>query len=104
MAETTTLLDHLTPPEMALVVAAEHLGGGGRESELQRVAASVNVHDVPPSTIHNHFSRAADTAIEKGALRAVEYGRQHQLWITERAWQELGHDEPVPTPPEPLFA
>lgn len=91
----------LSRTQMMLLLGAWELDGGGRESELQRQAALIEFKGVSlPSTLHNHYSRAADQLEAKGLLRQSKIGTHTRWWITEKGWQALGEDGAPPTDPE----
>lgn len=91
----------LTPTQHALLLGAWELDGGGRESELQRQAALIEFKAIGlPSTLHNHYSRAADQLEGKGLLRKSKVGTHTRWWITEAGWRALGEDGDPPTDPE----
>lgn len=96
----------LTETQMSLLLAAWEMGGGGRESELQLIALRIEFKGGggPPSTLHNHYSGAADQLVDKGLLRTTKIGRARRFWLTDAAMRELDQDGPAPTDPEqPLF-
>lgn len=92
------IIDDLTPPQRGLLLAAEHMGGGGSERELQEIARLYDKSDVR-SSLHNHYSRAADQLVTKGLFRkSVTY--YTEWWLTDLAWRSLGHTGSAPTSPQ----
>lgn len=101
MSEATA--PRVTPTQMALLLAAWEMNGGGRESELQKIAIGIERIEAP-SSLHNHYSRAADALEEKGLFISSLVGTHKRWWITELGWRVLGEDPPAPRDPElPLF-
>ena len=95
--EDRTLIDGLSRPQGCLVLAADKFGGGGQESELQQQAIQYE-GGTTPSSMHNHYSRAADALVEKGIFRKIVLGGSTQWWLTTKAWNALGHEGEAPEP------
>jgi hypothetical protein len=92
-----------SPRQWALITAIQHLGGGGKESDIQENAGhnlppGERVHGRPGHEKHDYFSASMDALIERGIVRKVVEGRTTEFWFTQDAWAGLGNSGPVPTP------
>jgi hypothetical protein len=90
----TPLNWQLTPLMRAIVEAAERLGGGGRDAELSREAASRG--ESGRDTDHAHFAKGYRQLEERGILRRDWQGDALCWWLTEQAWRDRGHGGPAP--------
>lgn len=84
----------LSPLMRALVDAAERMGGGGREKDIYREAASRG-----ESGRHGddaHFAKGIRELETRGIFRSERMGEGRYWWLTEEAWRDRGHSGPAP--------
>jgi hypothetical protein len=84
----------LSPVMTAIVEAAERMGGGGRDAELSREAASQG--EAGRDTDHAHFAKGYRELETRGILRSEWQGRARHWYLTAEAWEERGHTGPAP--------
>jgi hypothetical protein len=84
----------ITPLMLSAVEAAERLGGGGRESELAREAASRG--ETGRYGDAAHFAKGLRALRDRGIFRTERLGRAQMWYLTDQAWAERGHHGPPP--------
>jgi hypothetical protein len=84
----------LTPLMGALVEAAERMGGGGREADLYRAAASEG--ETGRYGDAAHFAKGLRELEDRGIFRSTWLGSAKQWWLTDEAWRDRGHASPAP--------
>jgi hypothetical protein len=101
MTMTDVNLPRLSRLELAIVRAAESLGGGGSTEAIRDKAVRMT-GEVGPYGAEAHYAKAFYDLEKRGVLvMALESYRS--WWLADYVWKALGHEEPIVRPQEGLF-